>query len=149
MPTFNELPILMPLTATLDGIYTITTNMTKGTYTIKNNYDLMLAFSLTVDSDNNGDNFVKVFSSDQGSASSSIKNVVNDIWEPFKLVGGTAAATSFSNEIDQNTLNFTNSPSSYKGFSAIRYKENVLQNELAYVYAAHAATVWFVGINYR
>ena len=59
------------------------------------------------------------------------------------------AATSFDNAIDQNTLNFTNSPSSYKGFSAVRYKENVLQDELAYIYASHAATVWFIGINYR
>lgn len=151
MPTFNELPIFIASTPTfvLDGIYTVTSNMTKGTYTITNNYDLMFAFSLMVDSDNNGDNFVKVFSSDQGSASSSIKNVISNIWEPFKLIGGTAAATSFDNAIDQNTLNFTNSPSSYKGFSAVRYKENVLQDELAYIYASHAATVWFIGINYR
>lgn len=122
-------------------------------HTFSRDYDLVVIFALQIDTDNNKDNYLKVFSTDKGAqvnstAATSQRNMIDDMWEPLKINGGTAGATEFSNEIDQNTLLLQGSSNPYS-FSRTCYKEDVKQGENIYMYSGHKGAFWIIGITYK
>lgn len=121
-------------------------------YAFTGNYDAVVVFGVHLDSDNNADNYIKVFDTAAGAG----KDVITGgMWTPFKPTASTGtfpiAATSFSNDIDKNTLiRITNS---YSCFSRAQYKTNVKAGDTIYCYSSHGGAwgpVFFViGFNWR
>ena len=153
MSIINNLPQPKPhLTYNLEHIYT-GTGATKWTHVFTRDYKLVLIFGVQTDSDNNSDNYLKVFDTDKGSqvngtGTNSQRNMVDDMWTPFKIKeDGVTAGTAFTYDIDKNTLSVAGGSNPYN-FTRVCYKENVHQGNPIYGYSSHRCTFWIIGINF-
>lgn len=153
MSIINNLPQPQPhLFHKLEHIY-IATSATKWTHTFSRDYNFVLIFGVQTDSDNNADNYLKVFDTDKGNqvngtGSNSQRNMIDDMWVPFKLTkDGVAAGTNFTYDIDKNTLNVAGGNNPYN-FTRVCYKENVKKGDVIYGYSGHRCTFWIIGIDY-
>ena len=117
------------------AVFPCTTN--KITYTFDDNYDSVYIVLTQGDSDNNADNWMKVYNIDKGAYSTNLKNDITDAWTPYKPSGTvTYAATSFTNAQDQNTV-VLGRASSYYYYLNVQYKYDIKENDIIYIYCSH------------
>lgn len=135
-------------------------------FTFAKDYAQVIMVMSQYDSDDNGDNFMKVYSSDKGfttnadPASSYWTNTVDE-WNYFKpdsdSFGGRDAANSERWYSVTNGSKYSSTPNDYHKdvyrningrfvHSCIAYKENVAAGSTAYMYGNHGTNIHILGI---
>lgn len=150
--------------AAVGGAVAHTDYLGQQTFEFQDNYSQVMIVFMSPDSDNSGDNFMKVYSSakanlvgDAVPPSSAWKDL-QDEWSYFPLDGivappqgannvGIAATNSkYTNTQDYNKDVFRTLNDGYV-ISCIAYKNGVHAGDTAYIYATHGALFYIFGIS--
>lgn len=152
------------------AFYTISGDINKGTYintsgkesfTFSKNYAQVVMFMYHRDSDNNGDNFMKVYSTDKGfttnaaPAASYWTDTVGE-WNYFKPEAILGLGTN-RGYAATNTNKYSSTPNDYNKdvyrkfgdnylLSCVAYKNNVMSGETAYLYGVDGTAIHILGI---
>ena len=118
------------------------TNASYNTYTFEKDYSTVLIIIQMHDTDNNNDNYCKVFDSQQsGTAWANFKDSETS-WESINLTSFLPGGTSLSG-VDANyslstdkgkTLYYTTGTTSSTAFNVLTYKQNVKAGDVAHIY---------------
>ena len=119
-------------------------NMAKNSYTFTDDYKIVFVYMIMCDSDNNGDNFMKCYSTEQTETSyTNLLNITTNEWDYIKPIivsdtGRPEINNKYTNDKDKNKdiffLTYSSTYNSYC-FTCIAYKCNVKKGESVYTYA--------------
>lgn len=120
-----------------------TTQASLFTHNFQANYKKVIVIIDMNDTNNNGDNYCKVFDSQKSNTTfTTWKDDVSDSWDKCKLgdyvSSGCALASvdsSYTNDKDKNaTIYYAHGVSGASCFFEVSYKDNVKQGDSAYIY---------------
>lgn len=134
-------------------------NIEKESITFNSNYTQVIAIMLQVDTDDNGDNFMKVFSQDPGYTVGTTPST--DAWSGNKYEWNyykpMPAVTTNIGKANTNGTHYDRVPKDYGkdifhvtegaySISCIAYKTGVKAGDTAYVYATRGTMYYFLGL---
>lgn len=132
-------------------------NAQLATYQFTKKYKYVLVTITMHDTDNNGDNYCKIFSSQQSTtAFATIKDYDSD-WTPMSVSNFVSSDApladvqkNYTNDLDKNKTIYYNSQQSATCFQVMYFKPDVQLNETMYAYIQtyRRALVTVIGINW-
>ena len=155
----NELLLVQAMATSSNNTAELRTKI----YTFTGNYSQAMIVFAALDGDNNGDNFLKVYSSNKGynaqeaPPSSAWKNTTDE-WSYFQLdniikptdvdtnAGVAATNSKYTNTSDYNKDVFRTLSNRYV-ISCVAYKNNIQAGDKAYIYASHGALIYIFGVS--
>ena len=155
----NELLLVQAMATSSNNTSELRTKI----YTFTGNYSQAMIVFAALDGDNNGDNFLKVYSSNKGynaqeAPPSSAWKDTTDEWSYFQLddiikptdvdtnAGVAATNSKYTNTPDYNKDVLRTLSNRYV-ISCVAYKNNIQAGDKAYIYASHGALIYIFGVS--